>query len=186
MRKKLNPLLVLALTTGIVSAVSEIQPAHAYQEIKEMNLISSFLDDNYKGMKEIYRHANEMKKQALPFNNKKHRDRYRFQPSDGHVRFILSRSRQLATRFKVVNGILYHSSLPNRNLIIKESLDAIDSISVYSKRAIRAIKDNNYVLYLASAEGIEKETVALNKLLDEIEYSINENIEEYDAKKDAL
>jgi hypothetical protein len=171
---------------GVISGLSETQPVHAYQEVKETKIISNFLDDNFEGIKYIYRQANEMKKQALPFNSKKHRDRYRFEPNDSTARAIMSKSRELCSRFKLVNGILYHSSVPNRHLIFKESLESLDSIAVYSKRAIRAIKDNNYALYLASAEGIEKEAVALNKLLDELEYGINETIDEYDSKKESL
>lgn len=187
MKSNLNRLLLLTLATGVISSLPESSPAYAsYQEIKETRLISGVLDDNFAGIKEIYRRAKEMKKQALPFNNKKHRDRYKFQPNDGQVRIILTKTRELSSKFKLVNGVLHQSSVSNKNLIIKESLESIDSISVYSKRAIRAIKDNNYALYLASAEGIIKETVALNKLLDEMEYAINENIEEYDALKDSL
>ena len=171
---------------GIISSAPGLQPAHAYQEIKETKTISGFLDDNFEGIKAIYRYANEMKKHALPFNNKKHRDRYRFEPGDQLARQIMSKSRELASRFKLVNGILCHSDVPNRLLIFKESLEALDSIAVYSKRAIRANKDNNYALYLASAQGIEKEAVALNKLLDELEAGINESIIEADSRKEAL
>ncbi|MBQ3644522.1 MAG: hypothetical protein II961_08000 [Candidatus Riflebacteria bacterium] len=186
MRNKLNRLLLLSVMAGIISAMPEPQPAHAYQEIKETLTVSRFLDDNFEGIKMIYRYANEMKKHAMPFNSKKHRDRYRFEPGDGYARKIMSKSRELSSRFKLVNGILCHSNVPNRTLILKESLEALDSITVYSKRAIRANKDNNYALYLASAQGIEKETVALNKLLDELETGINECIEESDARKESL
>ena len=171
---------------GIISTMPEPQPAHAYQEIKETLTISRYLDDNFEGIKSIYRYANEMKKQALPFNSKKHRDRYRFEPGDKFARLIMSKSREIASRFKLVNGILYHSDVPNRALIFKESLETLDSIAVYSKRAIRANKDNNYALYLASAQGIEKETAALNKLLDELEAGINESIVESDSRKESL
>mgnify|MGYP003515247378 FL=1 len=81
---------------------------------------------------------------------------------------------------------MYHSNVPNKNLIYKETLEALDSISVYSKRAIRANKDNNYALYLASAQGIEKEVATLNKLLDELEAGINESIFESDSRKESL
>ena len=186
MRKKFDRLLLLSVMAGVISAMPEPQPAHAYQEIKETLTISRFLDDNFEGLKAIYRFANEMKKQALPFNSKKHRDRYRFEPGDSYARSIMSKSRELASRFKLVNGILYHSSIPNRNLIYKDTMEALDSICVYSKRAIRANKDNNYALYLASAQGIEKEVVALNRLLDELEAGINENIDESDSRKESL
>ena len=186
MRNKFNRVLLLSLMAGIISAMPEPQPAQAYQEIKETKTISRFLDDNFEGLKAIYRYANEMKKQALPFNSKKHRDRYRFEPGDNYARLIMAKSREIASRFKLVNGILYHSDIPNRGLIYKETIEAIDSISVYSKRAIRANKDNNYALYLASAQGIEKEIVALNKLLDELEAGINESIVESDSRKESL
>ena len=171
---------------GIISGMPEPQPAHAYQEIKETRTIGRFLDDNYEGIKAIYRYANEMKKQALPFNSKRHRDRYRFEPGDSYARTVMSKSRELASRFKLVNGILYHSDVPNKNLIYKETIEALDSIAVYAKRAIRANQDNNYALYLASAQGIEKEATALNKLLDELEAGINECILESDTRKESL
>lgn len=175
------------MMASIVSAIPKTQPAFAdFQEIKETRLISCYMEDNFKSIKSIYRYANEMKKQALPFNSQKHRERYRFQPRDAYVRNILSISRELTNRFKVLKGILYHSSVHNRDIIFKETFETIDSISVYSKRSIRAIKDNNYALYLASAEGIEKEAVALNNLFDELEESINENIDAYDSAKESL
>ena len=186
MRKKFDRLLLLSVMAGVISAMPEPQPVHAYQEIKETLTISRYLDDNFEGIKVIYRFANEMKKQALPFNSKRHRDRYRFEPGDSYARNIMSKSRELASRFKLVNGILYHSDVPNKNLIYKETIEALESIAVYSKRAIRANKDNNYALYLASAQGIEKEAMALSKLLDELETGINESIYESDTRKESL
>ncbi len=186
MKNNLQSLLLLYLITGLISVMPTPKTVYAYQEIKELRLLSSFLADNYDSTKLIYRYANEMKKQAAPFNSEKHRARYRFEPNDVYARKVLSKSREMASRFKLLSGVLHQSSVPNKQLMIKESLDSIDSLSVYSKRAIRAIKDNNYVLYLASAQGIEKEAVAINKILDELEYAINENLEEYDSKKDSL
>ena len=185
-RNKKNRLLLLALMAGVISAMPAPKPALAYQEIKETNTISRFLDDNFVGIKSIYRHACEMKKQANPFNSKKHREKYRFEPGDSHPRTIMSQSRDLVSRYKLVNGILYHSDIPNRLELFNKSIDSINTITTYAKRAIRANKDNNYALYLASAQGIEKETVELNKLLDELECSINESIVRSDAKKDDL
>ena len=187
MRNKTNRLLLIVLMAGIISAMAEPQPAAAsYQEVKETLLITRYLDDNYDGIKFIYRYANEMKKQALPFNNKKHRDRYRFQPNDSLARQIMTKSREISSRFKIVNGILYHSSVANKNTIYKECVDSLNSVAVYSKRAIRAVKDNNYALYLASAEGIEKEAMTLNYLLDELEESINDCILQEDSRKESL
>ena len=186
MRNKRNRLLLLALMAGVISTMPEPVPAHAYQEIKETRTISRFLDDNYSGIKFIHRHANEMKKQASPFNNKRHREKYRFEPGDKHARAIMSKSRELASRFKIVNGILYHSDLPNRIGIYNNAIEKINSISTYAKRAIRANKDNNYALYLTSAQGIEKISFELNELLDQLEVEINESIVEADARKEAL
>lgn len=186
MRNKKNRLLLLALMAGVISVVSESTPALAYQEIKETRTISRFLDDNFAGIKYIHQHASEMKKQAMPFNNKRHRAKYRFEPGDRHPRAIMSKSRELVSRFRIVNGILYHSDIPNRVTIFNQTIDSINSISTYAKRAIRANKDNNYALYLASAQGIEKEAFELNKLLDELEMGINDSIVEADARKESL
>ncbi len=186
MRNKLNRLLLLSVMVGLISTISEPKPVHAYQEIKETLTISRFLDDNFEGIKAIYKYANDMKKQAMPFNSQKHRDRYRFQPGDKNPRTILTKTREIASRYKLVRGILYDSSVMNKGEIFKESFEALDSITVYSKRAIRANKDNNYALYLASAQGIEKEAQKLNELLDELELNINDNIVESDARKESL
>lgn len=186
MRSKVNRWLLLSLAASLISAMPEPKAANAYQEIKETLTISRFLNDNYTGLKYIYRLANEMKKQAIPFNSRKHREKFRFEPGDSHARNIMTKTRELASRYKLVNGILYHSSVSNKNLIYRESLEAIDSIATYAKRAIRANKDNNYALYLASARGIEKEVAELNKLLDELESGINESIAESDARKESL
>ena len=129
MRNKVDRLLLFAVMAGIISVMPEPQPVHAFQEIKETKTISRFLDDNYDGIKTIYRFANEMKKQALPFNSKKHRDRYRFEPGDSYARNIMSKSRELASRFKLVNGILYHSNVPNKNLHIKLFFCIFDILS---------------------------------------------------------
>lgn len=186
MRNKKNRLLLLALMAGVISAMPEPQPAEAFQEIKETATISRFLDDNFTGIKSIYRHACEMKKQAQPFNSRKHREKYRFEPGDSHARTIMSQTRELASRYKIVNGILYHSDIPNRLELYNKSLESINTIATYAKRAVRANKDNNYALYLASAQGIEKETFELNKLLDELEWSINDSIVRADAVKESL
>lgn len=186
MRNKINRLLLMSLIASIISVIPNPQPAFATLEVKETQLISSYLEENFRSIKEIYRYANEMKKQAMPFNSKKHRDRYRFEPRDTYARTIMSKTRSMVSRYRVVNGILCISAVQNRNQIYKETMESLDSIVVYSKRAIRAVKDNNYALYLASAEGIEKEAVNLNNLLDELEENINETIDEADSLKESL
>ncbi len=51
---------------------------------------------------------------------------------------------------------------------------------------IRANRDNNYALYLASAQGIEKEVAIGNDLLNDLEIAINNSIAESDARKESL
>lgn len=187
MRTRVNRLLLLSLMAGIMTNMSAPVPANASQEIKETLTISRFLDDHYRDIRAIKRHANEMKKQASPFDkSEKHRSKFRFEPGDGHARTIMTLTREMASRLKLVNGILYHSDVANKDMIYKESLETVDSIATYAKRAVRANKDNNYALYLASAQGIEKDLVNLNRLLDELETGINDSIAESDARKEAL
>ncbi len=184
MKKSVKKLmLALILLCGIWSPY---QPAHALQEIKETNMLSGFLGDNFKYIKQILRFSQEMQHQARPFTVKRHRERFRFEPSDKHPREIMVLARKMIARFKMINGLIYHADIPNKQLLFQQTLDTIDSMVVFSKRSIRAIKDNNYALYLASAQGIEKEVFAVNELLNTLELSINANVEETDALKESL
>lgn len=184
MKKKTNKLLLaFILLCGILSP---LQNAYGLQEIKETNMLSGFLGDNFTYIKQILRYAQEMQHQARPFTVRRHRERFRFEPSDKYPREIMILSRKMIARFKMINGLIYHADIPNKNLLFQQTADTIDSIVVFSKRSIRAVKDNNYALYLASAQGIEKEVFAVNELLNTLERSINANIEETDALRESL
>ncbi len=158
----------------------------AAQEIKETMILSGYLGEIFGFNRQIYKYSHLMQDQARPFGNPRHRARFRFEPKDEHARSIMILSRKIAARFKLVNGMLYHSDLPNRMMTYRQSIDTAESMTTFSKRAIRAIKDGNYALYLASAQGIEKEVFAMNELLASLEGALNANIEESDGMKESL
>lgn len=158
----------------------------AYQEIKEVKVVSLYMDECFGFMKQMLRHAREMQEQARPFMSKRHRARYRFQPNDSHARDIMALNRKMFSRLKMLNGVVYHSSIPSREMLYKEVIDCKESISVFTKRSIRAVKDNNYALFLASAQGIEKEIFTLKDILNTYESEINESIYEADSVKESL
>lgn len=58
MRTRVNRLLLLSLMAGIMTNMSAPVPANASQEIKETLTISRFLDDHYRDIRAIKRHAN--------------------------------------------------------------------------------------------------------------------------------
>ena len=53
MRNKINRLLLLSLIASIISVIPKPQPAFATLEVKETQLISSYLEENFRSIKEI-------------------------------------------------------------------------------------------------------------------------------------
>lgn len=184
MKKTASRLVFAALLAALFTASPH--PAGAVQEIKETTMLSQFLGENFDYIKRILKHTHEMQHEARPFTVKRHRERFRFEPGDKHPRDIMVLARKISARFKMINGLLYHADLPNKQLLYKQTLETVESMVTFSKRAIRANKDYNYALYLASAQGIEKEVFAINELLNSLEQSVNANITETDALKEAL
>ncbi len=160
--------------------------AFAVQDIKESIMLHKFIGENYEMNKGLIRVAHEMQYEAEPFLKQRHRERYRFAPNTKYARKVMIVARKMVSRFKMVNGLLYHSELPNRELLFKQIYESTESLSTYGKRAIRAINDNNYALYLASARGVEKEVFHLNELMNSLEIAVNDVIVESDAAKEAL
>ncbi|KAF1080978.1 MAG: hypothetical protein GQF41_2792 [Candidatus Rifleibacterium amylolyticum] len=186
MRKTAERLLLTIMLVAILGAFAQPRPVQAAQEIKETFMLSGFLGDNHEAIKKILRHSHEMQHQARPFTIKRHRERFRFEPGDRHPREIMVLSRKMISHFKLINGLLYHTEIPNREQLYNQLLETVESMVTFSKRAIRANKDYNYALYLASAQGIEKEVFMLNELMHSLELSINANIIETDALKENL
>lgn len=163
-----------------------VSVASASQEVVETHILSGFLNENFKMIKDLLKVSHSMQYVAQPFTRKRHRERFRFQPNDKQPRQVMTYSRRLTARFKIINGLLSHSDIPNRQLLFDEIFESTESINTYGKRAVRAIRDNNYVLYLASSKGLEKEVFHLNKLLDSLENAINGTISESDSAKENL
>ncbi|MBU1107426.1 MAG: hypothetical protein KKB51_12205 [Candidatus Riflebacteria bacterium] len=186
MKSTAKKLLLSVMLAGLIGMVAQPQPVQAIQEIKETFMLSGFLGENYAYMKQVLRHSHEMQNQARPFTVKRHRERFRFEPGDSHARAIMILARKMSARFKMINGVLYHTEIPNRLQLHSQILETVESMVTFSKRAVRANHDYNYALYLASAQGIEKEVFMINELLNSLEHSINANIVETDAIKEAL
>jgi hypothetical protein len=181
MKKIVFCLILSFFITGFLSL-----KAQATQEIKETLILSGYLGDIFDFNKRILKYSHNMQDVAKPFGNPRHRARYRFEPKTDNARQVMILSRKISARFKIINGMLYHSGLPNRVLTTRQALETTEDMVVYSKRALRAIKDNNYALYLASAQGIEAAVFEVNKLLAGIERAINAQIEESDSLKESL
>lgn len=185
MKRTLPVLLAVVLLAGGLF-ISNTPPADAQQEIQAINIISRFLGDNYEHIKTMLRLSHNMQREAQPFTKTRHRERYRFEPDDKNPREIMMTARKCAARFKMVNGMLSRSGIENRKILFEDLALNLESIDTFSKRAIRAIKDNNYALYLASAKGIEGDVYELNEMLHNLELEINSNVYEYDSMKESL
>lgn len=181
MKKILCTILIGFISIGFCSS-----KASAAQEIKETLILSGYLADIYTFNKQIFKYAYNMQQDARPFRHPRHRARYRFEPSADEAKAIMVLARKISARFKLVSGLLYHADFPDRVLTFRQTQESADSMVVYSKRALRAIKDNNYALYLASSQGIEEETRRMNELLASIEGTINATIEETDSMQESL
>ena len=161
-------------------------PAFAVQEVKELHLVDQIMKQNVDACNQIMKTAYKMREQALPFTHPKYRAKHRFGPSDSYPRAILSLSRGLRSRFKLLSGILYHVPVRNRAELFKSAETSLDTLTNSSKRALRAIRDGNSALFLASAETADKEARQIYKLLGDFEDIINESIEKSDASLENL
>lgn len=185
MKRTLPVLLAIVLLAGGLF-ISNAPSADAQQEIQAIKTISRFLGDNYEHVKVMLRLSHNMQREAQPFTKPRHRERFRFEPNDKNPREVMMAARKCAGSFKIVNGMLSRSGIENRKMIFEDIALNLESIDTFSKRAIRAIKDNNYALYLASAKGIEGDVYELNEILHNLELEINNNIYEYDSMKESL
>jgi len=171
---------------AILAMTLACSPVAAVQEIKETRIISGFLRENVEACKMIHRTVQEMLEDARPFMNPHHQAKYRFGPGDKHGRSVMSTSRSMAARFKFLRGILCHAPMPNRENTFKGIFACIDAIGVAGKRSLRAVKDGNFALYMASAQSIEKEVFGLDKLVKDLEDMVNSSIQATDSKMEDL
>lgn len=173
--------LVLLLVLGVVPT-----QLRGTQVIKETILLSSTLKRNQNIAKKLHRISHKMCEQAAPFQKPRHRARFRFEPRDNFGREIMSSSRVLAGDFKLLLGVLGPVDMPERDHLFRRLLDLTDSLNIFGKRAIRAIRDHNYALYLASAQAVEKEVSELDQLLRHLEIAINRSIQITDKQMEDL
>ena len=161
-------------------------PVAAVQEVKEINLISSIMKQNVDSCNRIIRASHRMHEQAEPFLQPKYQAKYRFKPSDHPTREILTQVRAMASRFKLLGGILYHSPVESRHKILKMSDASLETLTNASKRALRAIRDGNHALYIASAQTADREAKTLYRLITDMEDAINTSIESTDQNYENL
>ncbi len=161
-------------------------PLGAVQEIKEVNLINRILKETNDDCKKVLRAAYHMREQALPFSSPKYQEKFRFQPNDGCPRDILSISRTMRSRIRMLSGILYHVPISNRNEVFTGVYTSLTSLDVSAKRALRAIRDGNFALYMISSQTSDKEARNIHKLVGDFEDMINQSIERSDATHENL
>jgi len=174
--------MVLVGTLSIV-LVPRVQ---GVQDIKEDLIISGTLRENLTRMKVMYRYASEMIQEAGPFLNPHHRARYRFSPSDRYARSLMDISRKMHLDMSLMRGLLSDAQVTNRDAILKSLLDGCDSINVFGKRALRARRDGNFALYIASAQGAQKGIKELDNSLAALEIGVNASIRDADARQEDL
>lgn len=178
----------LALTFFLLLAVFIQMASHAIgsPRITEETMLSQLLSDNLKRIKILYRYTHEMIEEARPFQSAHHQARYRFAPSDRNARTLLSLARKIHYDFNIVKGILCYPEVKNRDALLKQIQDSCDTISTYGKRALRARKDGNFALYLAAAQGVQKELKTIDTAMRDLEEAINASIRESDSRMEDL
>lgn len=158
----------------------------AAQEITELGLVRDIFQKNLDALKQIKGMTLRMKDHARPFTSPRYAAKYRFAPSDQRSRTILSMTRSMEYRFRTLSGIMSHAQLPGQGEKFKLVLSSIESMATATKRSLRAIKDGNGTLYLASAQTIENEAQTLAGLVSDLEGMINTSTRVWDSKKEDL
>lgn len=181
--KRFGAALIIVLALAAATGSSFVSAA---QEIKETRIIAATLRENFDITKRLFRISSDMEREAQPFTRPRHRARFRFEPSERHSREVLSMSRKLLADFRLLRGVLRHANLPERESLFKSMLESTDSLSVFAKRSLRAIRGNNYALYMASAQAIKKEAASLSNLIYQAELAINQSIAHSDSLKEDL
>lgn len=158
----------------------------AVQEIRETHLVHNTIKGSFDKSKRVHRLSHDMLRAAQPFTRERHRAKFRFSPDEGPSREILTISRQLAGEFKTLRGLLSQTPVDDKDYILKGLFETSGSLSVYAKRSLRAIRDGNYALYMASAQGIEKEAKLLSEYVYQIENAVNIAIDMAQESKEDL
>ena len=159
---------------------------YAVQAVKESMIITSILESNSASIKQIYRVAHEMKRKARPFAKQHHRDHFRFDPGSKEGRTILGLSRGIASQLSLLNGVLCHAPVPKKKEVIRDMQERCKTVGVFAKRSLRAVRDGNFALYMASAQAIEKETRLLDETVYKLENMINASIQSTDEVMEDL
>jgi len=95
-------------------------------------------------------------------------------------------SRKMHLDMSLMRGLLSDAQVTNRDAILKSLLDGCDSINVFGKRALRARRDGNFALYIASAQGAQKGIKELDNSLAALEIGVNASIRDADARQEDL
>ncbi|RCK79969.1 MAG: hypothetical protein OZSIB_3838 [Candidatus Ozemobacter sibiricus] len=178
--------LVLTLLLLAVACVQVAPRAIGSPSVKEEIMLSQILNANLQRLKVLYRYTHDMKVEAGRFQSPRHQARYRFAPSEHHGKALMSLARKMHMDFDLVRGILGFANVPNRDTLIKQIQDGSQALATYGRRALRARKDGNFALYLASAQAAEKELKSIDIALRDIEEAINASIRESDSRMEDL
>ena len=174
----------ISLLIGIVLLLS--LPASATMQPRERYLLSDNLDKTFRMIQRIHRLTSEMDEQARPFLRPNFARRYRFEPDQKAARTILSENRLILDRMRLLAGILYHAPIPELGGLVRRFYASTEAVTTYAKRSLRAIKDHNFALYLASAQGISKESRLQADLVRQLEIMLDDTIERNDDDMENL
>ncbi len=184
-RTAARPNLWIALIiTGVLATLA--CPAQAAMDARELLLLSDNLGKTFRRVQIINHISSEMELEAKPFLRAHYARCYRFQPSQNNARNVLSETRQIAERMRLVMGILYQAPIPELDKMFKRFFSSNDAMVTFAKRSLRAIKDNNHALYMASAQAMAKEARVMADVLSAFETAINDATEKANDKRENL
>ncbi|MBF0408947.1 MAG: hypothetical protein HQM10_16480 [Candidatus Riflebacteria bacterium] len=181
----------LSMRSSVLSAIVAIGlfgavPAFSAQELTEMRLTQDIMSKSLRESKSIIAHSGHMLEDARPFSSPRYAARFRFEPSDSKSRSILSVSRTMGYRLRMLSGVTCHTEIQGLPEIFKDIFENLEKIDNGSKRTLRAIRDRNSALYLASAKTINDEARKLINNLAGMETLLNGAIHITDANHEDL
>lgn len=179
----LRPALLFFLVGCLFGVSFNSQTVGAAIDPKERLILGDNLVNIYRSVKQIFHCTRQMNEDARPFLRPRYAARYRFEPSQERARRILSESRLIKNRIMIDSALLSQSTIPDVNQKLRAFLQGVDRMGTFAKRALRAIKDHNHVLYLASAQGAEGVARDMFTQIHDLELAL---MERFEANDDAM
>ncbi|MBF0546832.1 MAG: hypothetical protein HQM08_20500 [Candidatus Riflebacteria bacterium] len=161
-------------------------PAFSAQELSEINMTRDILNKNFENIKFIIGYSSRMLENAEPFSKPNYARRYKFELSDENSRAILSILRKVGYEFKTLSGVTCHTEIKELPEAFKGIFASIDTLDTGVKRSLRAIKDHNSALYIASAQTINKEAKNMIQEIGTLEKILDQAIHDSDMKHEDL